>query len=133
MNDTTEDKHNKPGASITPRLSASTPPPARAATPSKGKPRRSIDFLLDIPIELTVEVGRRLMTMGELIELTPGTVVEFDRGSGEHLDIIANGKLVARGEAVVVGDRYGVRVMEIIGGDPFAQVTVDNDKEGDVQ
>ncbi len=80
---------------------------------------RSINFLLDIPLELTVEVGRRSMTMGELIDLMPGTVVELDRPAGDQLDILANGKLVARGEAVVVGDRYGIRILEIIGDDPM--------------
>jgi flagellar motor switch protein FliN len=80
---------------------------------------RSINFLLDIPLELTVEVGRRAMTMGELIDLMPGTVVELDRPAGGQLDILANGKIIAKGEAVVVGDRYGVRILEIIGDDPF--------------
>ncbi|MCP4679344.1 MAG: flagellar motor switch protein FliN [Deltaproteobacteria bacterium] len=86
---------------------------------------RSINFLLDIPLELTVEVGRREMTMGELIDLMPGTVVELDRSAGEQLDILANGKLVARGEAVVVGDRYGVRILAIVGEDPFNQAEAD--------
>ncbi len=80
---------------------------------------RSINFLLDIPLELTVEVGRRSMTMGELIDLSPGNVVELDRPAGQKLDVLANGKLVARGEAVVVGERYGIRILEIIGDDPF--------------
>lgn len=80
---------------------------------------RSINFLLDIPLELTVEVGRRAMTMGELIDLMPGTVVELDRPAGGQLDIMANGKMIAKGEAVVVGDRYGVRILEIVGDDPF--------------
>jgi len=80
---------------------------------------RPINFLFDIPLELTVEVGRRTMTMGELVEVMPGTVVELDRPAGDQLDILANGKLVARGEAVVVGDRYGIRVMEVVGDDPF--------------
>ena len=82
---------------------------------------RSINFLLDIPLELTVEVGRRSMTMGELIDLMPGTVVELDRPAGSQLDIMANGKVIAKGEAVVVGDRYGVRILEIVGDDPFNQ------------
>lgn len=81
---------------------------------------RSINFILDIPLELTVEVGRRNMTMGELIELLPGTVVELDRPAGGQLDILANGKIIAKGEAVVVGDRYGVRILEIVGDDPFS-------------
>jgi len=80
---------------------------------------RPINFLFDIPLELTVEVGRRMMTMGELVEVMPGTVVELDRPAGEKLDILANGKLIARGEAVLVGDRYGIRVLEVVGDDPF--------------
>lgn len=87
--------------------------------------KRPINFLFDIPIELTVEVGRRSMTMGELVEVMPGTVVELDRPAGDNLDIFANGKLVARGEAVLVGERYGIRIMEVVGEDPFKQTTED--------
>ncbi len=93
--------------------------PAEALGAQSVETPRSINFLLDIPLELTVEVGRRAMTMGELIDLMPGTVVELDRPAGGQLDIMANGKLIAKGEAVVVGDRYGVRILEIIGDDPF--------------
>jgi flagellar motor switch protein FliN/FliY len=99
--------------SLNPKSSQELPPMDSVETP------RSINFLLDIPLELTVEVGRRAMTMGELIELMPGTVVELDRPAGGQLDIMANGKIIAKGEAVVVGDRYGVRVLEIVGDDPF--------------
>lgn len=88
--------------------------------------KRPINFLFDIPIELTVEVGRRSMTMGELVEVMPGTVVELDRPAGDNLDIYANGKLVARGEAVLVGERYGIRVMEVVGEDPFKQASEDH-------
>lgn len=98
-------------------------PPAAGAAPSvtnTAEAPRSINFILDIPLELTVEVGRRNMTMGELIELLPGTVVELDRPAGGQLDILANGKIIAKGEAVVVGDRYGVRILEVIGDDPFS-------------
>jgi flagellar motor switch protein FliN/FliY len=96
-------------------------PPAADGSPMSNSVEtpRSINFILDIPLELTVEVGRRHMTMGELIELLPGTVVELDRPAGGQLDILANGKIIAKGEAVVVGDRYGVRVLEVIGDDPF--------------
>ncbi|MBN2717497.1 MAG: flagellar motor switch protein FliN [Deltaproteobacteria bacterium] len=88
--------------------------------------KRPINFLFDIPIELTVEVGRRTMTMGELVEVMPGTVVELDRPAGDNLDIYANGKLVARGEAVLVGERYGIRIMEVVGEDPFKQASEDH-------
>ena len=106
-------------------------PPGRTSTGFGGSENsqnssRSINFLLDIPLELTVEVGRRMMTMGELIDLLPGTIVELDRPAGEQLDILANGKLVARGEAVVVGDRYGIRILEVVG-DEFAAPTASRD------
>jgi flagellar motor switch protein FliN/FliY len=94
--------------------------PQGATISPGGDTPRSINFILDIPIELTVEVGRRKMTMGELIELLPGTVVELDRPAGGQLDILANGKIIAKGEAVVVGDRYGVRILEVLGDDPFS-------------
>ncbi|MDJ0761609.1 MAG: flagellar motor switch protein FliN [Myxococcota bacterium] len=108
-------------------------PPTHAVAQhdAQGTPR-SINFLLDIPLELTVEVGRRSMTMGELIELMPGTIIELDRPAGEQLDILANGKLVARGEAVVVGDRYGVRILEIVGDDPFSQAVGDQANGGEL-
>ncbi len=118
MNDTTQNSQNQNSSMSAPMPGAQSVASGNGAQ-LDGRPGRSIDFLMDIPLELTVEIGRRSMTMGELIELTPGTVVELDHGSDENLDIVVNGKLVARGEAVMVGERYGVRVMEIIGEDPF--------------
>lgn len=96
-----------------------SPAPAAATPGQTPSPVRHIGFLLDIPLELTVEIGRRTMTMGELIDLSPGTVLELDRPAGDHLDILANGKLVARGEAVVIGDRYGIRILEVVGENPL--------------
>ncbi len=127
MNETGDRNSTPQGGSIAPSQ-AGAPIPTGMGDPATS---RSINFLLDIPLELTVEVGRREMTMGELIELMPGTVVELDRSAGEQLDILANGKLVARGEAVVVGDRYGIRILEIVGDDPFQQAL--EDAEGGVQ
>ena len=74
----------------------------------------SLGFVLDVPVELCVEIGRRVMRLGELLKLGPGSVLELDRLSGEPLDIYANKKLVARGEAVVIGERYGVRLNEVL-------------------
>jgi flagellar motor switch protein FliN/FliY len=88
---------------------------AKAGPPRNGKGVSQLEFLLDIPLELRVEVGRTIMTMGDLAKAQAGTVIELNRPSGESLDILANGKLVARGEAVLVGDRYGVRILEVIG------------------
>src|SRR5689334_14673649 len=74
----------------------------------------SLGFVMDVPVELCVEIGRRVMRLGELLKLGPGSVLELDKLSGEPLDIYANKKLVARGEAVVIGERYGVRLSEVL-------------------
>jgi flagellar motor switch protein FliN/FliY len=74
----------------------------------------SLGFVLDVPVELCVEIGRRSMRLGELLKLGPGSVLELDKLTGEPLDIYANKKLVARGEAVVIGERYGVRLSEVL-------------------
>jgi flagellar motor switch protein FliN/FliY len=73
-----------------------------------------IDLILDIPLEISVRLGRARMPIQELMSLSPGSVIDLDKLSGEPLDILLNGKLVARGEAVVVNERYGVRLVEII-------------------
>jgi flagellar motor switch protein FliN len=71
-------------------------------------------FVLDVPVELTVEIGRKSMRIGEILKLGPGSIVELSKVNGEPLDIYANHRLVARGEAVVVGERYGVRLTEVL-------------------
>ena len=72
-----------------------------------------MDLLLDIPLQLSVELGRRRMPIAEVLRLGPGSVVELSKAAGEALDIYVNGRLVAKGEAVMVGERYGVRITEI--------------------
>jgi flagellar motor switch protein FliN len=74
----------------------------------------SLGFVMDVPVELSVEIGRRVMKLGEILKLGPDSVLELDKLSGEPLDIYANKKLVARGEAVVIGERYGVRLKEVL-------------------
>jgi flagellar motor switch protein FliN len=74
----------------------------------------SLGFVMDVPVELSVEIGRRVMRLGEILKLGPDSVLELDKLSGEPLDIYANKKLVARGEAVVIGERYGVRLKEVL-------------------
>ena len=70
--------------------------------------------LQDIPVKLTVELGRTRMTIKELLRLTQGSVVALDGLAGEPLDILINGYLIAQGEVVVVADKYGVRITDII-------------------
>ena len=75
---------------------------------------RKMDLLLDVPLEVAVELGRTRMPIKTLLELGPGSVVELDKVAGEPLDILVNGRLIARGEAVVVNDKFGIRLTDIV-------------------
>ena len=75
---------------------------------------QDIDLIMDIPVKLTVELGRTKMTIKELLRLTQGSVVALEGLAGEPLDILINGYLIAQGEVVVVNDKYGVRITDII-------------------
>jgi flagellar motor switch protein FliN/FliY len=77
-------------------------------------PSRRLDMLLDVPLEVQVELGRTRMTIQDLLQLGPGSVIELDKVAGEALDILVNGRLVARGEAVVVNDKFGIRITDIV-------------------
>ncbi len=76
-------------------------------------PRR-LDLLLDVPLDVTVELGRCRMTIQDLLGLEPGSVIELEKLAGDPLDILVNDRLVARGEAVVVNDKFGVRITDIV-------------------
>lgn len=75
---------------------------------------RDLEMIMDIPVKFTVELGRTRITIKQLLELTQGSVVELDGLAGEPMDILINGYLIAQGEVVVVDDRYGIRITEII-------------------
>jgi flagellar motor switch protein FliN/FliY len=74
----------------------------------------NLEMLMDIGLQITVELGRARMTIREVLSLGPGTVVELNRIAGEPVDILINGKPIAKGEVVVLGDMFGVRVTDII-------------------
>lgn len=74
----------------------------------------NFDMLLDIPLKVTVEMGRTKMALRDLLQLGPGSVVELAKLAGEPLDVLVNGKPIARGEAVMVNDKFGVRLTDII-------------------
>ena len=78
------------------------------------KTASNIDFLLDIPLEITIELGRTKMLIHELLKLGQGSVIELEKLAGETMDIFANQRLIAKGEVVVINDKYGVRLTEII-------------------
>jgi flagellar motor switch protein FliN/FliY len=83
------------------------------AASAAGQPR-TLDFILDVTLQVTVEVGRARMTIQDLLQLGQGSVVELEKLAGEPLDIYVNGKHVARGEAVIVNEKFGVRLTDII-------------------
>lgn len=80
----------------------------------KGGSSLDIDFILDIPLSLSVELGRSRMLIGELIQLGQGSVVELAKVAGEPLDVFVNQRLIARGEVVVVNEKFGIRLTDII-------------------
>jgi flagellar motor switch protein FliN/FliY len=75
---------------------------------------KDIDFLLDIPLDVSVELGRTRMLIKDLLQLGQGSVVELEKLAGEPMEILVNNKLVARGEVVVVNEKFGVRLTDII-------------------
>lgn len=79
-----------------------------------GKKARELEMIMDIPVKLKVELGRTRITIKQLLELTQGSVVELDGLAGDPMDILINGYLIAQGEVVVVDDKYGIRITEII-------------------
>ena len=83
-------------------------------TPETPENARKLDLLLDVPLEVSVELGRTRLSIQNLLALGPGSVVELDKLAGDPLDILVNGRLVARGEAVVVNDKLGVRITDIV-------------------
>jgi flagellar motor switch protein FliN/FliY len=74
----------------------------------------NLNFILDIPLEVTVQLGRTSMLVNDLLKLGQGSVIELEKMAGETLEILANQKLVARGEVVVINEKFGIRVTEII-------------------
>ena len=78
---------------------------------------RGLEFLKDVDVRLTVELGRTDMKLKEVLTLTEESVVTLDRLTDELLDVMVNGKLIARGEVVAPGERFGLRIVELVGQD----------------
>lgn len=82
--------------------------------PLSGEERRKLDAILDIPVTISMEVGRTQISIRNLLQLNQGSVVELDRLAGEPLDVMVNGTLIAHGEVVVVNDKFGIRLTDVI-------------------
>ncbi|MBA3987500.1 flagellar motor switch protein FliN [Aliidiomarina maris] len=76
--------------------------------------RRKLDAILDIPVTISMEVGRSQISIRNLLQLNQGSVVELERVAGEPLDVLVNGTLIAHGEVVVVNDKFGIRLTDVI-------------------
>ena len=88
--------------------------PAETAAAPEGNRPRNLDLILDIPLKVTVELGRTKMIVNDLLALGQGSVIELNKLAGEPMEVLVNDKLVARGEAVVVNEKFGVRLTDII-------------------
>ena len=75
---------------------------------------RSLEFLYDVPLQVSVEVGRSKLLLRDLLKMGEGYVIELDKLAGEPLDLYVNSRLIARGEAVMVGDKFGIRLTDVV-------------------
>jgi len=112
LNDATEPSNTNESASSlgtqeSPKEFKPKPKPA-------GQQVQSLDFILDIPLKVTVELGRTRMLIRDILQLSQGSVIELSKFAGEPLEVLVNDKLVARGEVVVVNDKFGIRLTDII-------------------
>lgn len=79
-----------------------------------GAPSNDLNMILDIPVQLTVELGRKRLPIKNILQLAQGSVVELEALAGEPMDVLVNGYLIAQGEVVVVNDRFGIRLTDIV-------------------
>lgn len=112
-------------AAMAEQVAADAAPAAAAAQPANifpsfggsgtgGGMMNELDMILDIPVNITVELGRTKITIKNLLQLAHGSVVELDAMAGEPMDVLVNGTLIAQGEVVVVNDKFGIRLTDII-------------------
>ena len=85
-----------------------------AAAPIASMPGNDLNMILDIPVQLTVELGRTRIPIKHILQLAQGSVVELDALAGEPMDVLVNGYLIAQGEVVVVNDKFGIRLTDIV-------------------
>ena len=111
---TTETAEAQAEATETTETTAEETPAAPAAGEKSDDQSGNLEFLLDVPVRLTAELGSCKMTMQELLDLDLGTVVQLDKPANANVDVYVNQKLVARGEVVVAEDNFGIRIKEIV-------------------
>lgn len=114
--DTTTVKNSRPDPDEIKELLQETakPAPKSAKSSAETKSGRGLNFLYDIPLQISVEVGRSKILLRDLLKMGEGYVIELDKLAGEPLDLYVNSKLIAKGEAVMVGDKFGIRLTDVV-------------------
>ncbi|WP_119561123.1 flagellar motor switch protein FliN [Vibrio cholerae] len=105
---------NAPDIDVDEILAAPLEELKNTAPPITDDERRKLDTIMDIPVPISMEVGRSKISIRNLLQLNQGSVVELDRIAGESLDVMVNGTLIAHGEVVVVNDKFGIRLTDVI-------------------
>ena len=95
-------------------LQGESPRPFSASGASSDAPVRDINMVLDIPVQLSVELGRTKVSIKHILQLGQGSVVELDALAGEPMDVLVNGYLIAQGEVVVVNEKFGIRLTDVV-------------------
>jgi flagellar motor switch protein FliN/FliY len=95
-------------------LSGDSPKPFSSMPPAGDAPIHDINMVLDIPVQLSVELGRTKVPIKHILQLGQGSVVELDALAGEPMDVLVNGYLIAQGEVVVVNDKFGIRLTDVV-------------------
>lgn len=112
------DKNSQKSESGRPEIGGKEPGESYAFDDIKALPDEghsaNLDFILDIPLEISVELGRTRMLIQDLLKLGQGSVIELTKTAGETLEILANNRLIAKGDVVVMNDKYGIRLTEVI-------------------
>lgn len=109
-------KNSRPDPDEIKELLQENPKPVTKSTRSSSdqKAGRGLSFLYDIPLQISVEVGRSKILLRDLLKMGEGYVIELDKLAGEPLDLYVNSKLIAKGEAVMVGDKFGIRLTDVV-------------------
>ncbi len=105
---------NAPDVDVDEVMSAQLDELQDTSSPISDDERRKLDTILDIPVTISMEVGRSQISIRNLLQLNQGSVVELERLAGESLDVLVNGTLIAHGEVVVVNDKFGIRLTDVI-------------------
>lgn len=114
MNPTSPDNSRPDPEELKELLKTDSKTSAEGSRSSDNRETRNLDFLYDIPLQVSVEIGRSKILLKDLLKMGEGYVIELDKVAGEPLDLYVNSRLIARGEAVMVGEKFGIRLTDVV-------------------